>query len=94
MYLGGISVLRALFTGLNTATFLMYGWDKFSAQRGKVRIPETTLLLLAALGGTPGAFLCQELLRHKTRAYNFRRTFFLIAIVQLLLLLTVSMLIS
>lgn len=82
MLLLGMRLLHACFIGLNAATFLAYGWDKTAARRGLKRVPESALLLLGALGGTPGAFAGQELLRHKMRDRRFRRRFFVIAAVQ------------
>ena len=40
--------------------------------RQRRRIPENTLLLTAALGGTPGAIAGMLLFRHKTRHWQFR----------------------
>ena len=87
LFLTGLTFMRALFVGVNMATLACYAYDKHASQSGKKRIPETTLHLLAALGGTPGAYLGQELLRHKTRARKFRRIFFAIAVLQVVLLL-------
>ena len=42
---------------LNALTFVVYGVDKWHARGGRWRIPERTLLLLAALGGGLGACL-------------------------------------
>lgn len=59
--------------------FAAFAWDKFCAQKGYQRIPERTLLMLAAIGGTPGAFAGQRVLRHKTRKQPFGRHLVLIA---------------
>ena len=52
---------------LNFVTMLVYGIDKFKAKKGKWRIPESTLLLLAVLGGSIGAWLGMRVWRHKTQ---------------------------
>ena len=36
---------------INVITFIAYGIDKLKAKKGKWRIPEATLLLLAIVGG-------------------------------------------
>ena len=56
---------------------LAYGLDKLLAKLKEHapktrRIPEKTLLLLAALGGGIGAWLGMELFRHKTQHRSFR----------------------
>lgn len=56
---------------INAAAFIMYGLDKRKAIRGEWRIPEKTLLLLAAAGGGIGAFLGMQIFRHKTRHMQF-----------------------
>ena len=42
---------------LNVITFFLYGIDKWKAKKDRWRIPESTLLLLAVLGGSIGAWL-------------------------------------
>ena len=56
---------------LNLVTFFMYWVDKHAAQTGRWRIPENTLHLLGLLGGWPGAWWAQALLRHKSRKASF-----------------------
>ena len=51
----------------NVAAFLVFGIDKWKAVKGRWRIPEKTLILLAAAGGSVGAWLAMRMFRHKTR---------------------------
>ncbi|TCS11962.1 DUF1294 domain-containing protein [Caulobacter sp. BK020] len=75
--------LAALLLGvLNLATFLVFGWDKLAAIDGRTRVPERLLLLLAALGGSPGALLARPVFRHKTRKQPFGAWLALIVFVQ------------
>ena len=62
---------------INVAALAAYGVDKLLAKLKEHapktrRIPEKTLLLLAALGGGIGAWLGMELFRHKTPHRSFR----------------------
>ena len=57
---------------LNFVTMLVYGIDKFKAKKGIWRIPESTLLLLAVLGGSIGAWLGMRVWRHKTQHMKFK----------------------
>jgi uncharacterized membrane protein YsdA (DUF1294 family) len=66
--------------------FALFAWDKFCAIKGYWRIPETHLLIYALLGGTPGAFMAQFFLRHKTRKQPFKSRLFKIFAVQILVL--------
>ena len=49
---------------VNLLTWIIYGIDKWKAKRRAWRIPERTLLLLAALAG-------MLMFRHKTRKLKF-----------------------
>lgn len=66
-----MSALLAYLALANLAAFAAMGWDKSSARRGVERIPERTLLTLAAAGGGLGAVLAQQIFRHKTRKQPF-----------------------
>lgn len=45
--------------------------DKLKAKRGAWRIPENTLIVAAALGGSIGALMGMYLFRHKTKHIKF-----------------------
>ena len=70
---------------LNFVTVLVYGIDKFKAKKGKWRIPESTLLLLAVLGGSIGAWLGMRVWRHKTQHKKFKYGIPVILILQVAL---------
>ena len=58
---------------MNLVTFFVYAYDKHIARqkKGKRRVPERTLLLLAWLGGCYGALFGMLLCRHKTKHTRF-----------------------
>ena len=67
--------IAAIYLGLSALTFLVYWHDKSAAQHGRRRTPESTLQVMAMLGGWPGALLAQGMLRHKNRKASFQMTF-------------------
>ena len=52
---------------VNAAGFLSMLVDKQKARTGAWRIPERTLMVIAAIGGSLGSFLGMQLCRHKTK---------------------------
>ena len=66
-----MSTLAYYLIGINVLTFLLYGIDKWKAQKGKWRVPEETLIWLAIVGGSIGALLGMYLFRHKTKHRKF-----------------------
>lgn len=56
---------------MNVLGFFFMGIDKWKAKKRAWRIPEATLLLIAALGGAAGSVLGMHLFRHKTRHWYF-----------------------
>jgi uncharacterized membrane protein YsdA (DUF1294 family) len=75
-------VLAAWIAAVSGAAFLAFAADKRAAVRGERRTPESTLLLLAIAGGSPGAIAAQQLLRHKTRKEPFRSLLWTVAAAQ------------
>ena len=55
----------------NVVTFITYGIDKYKAKKGKWRISEATLLLMAVFGGSIGAWLGMKAFHHKTMHKKF-----------------------
>jgi uncharacterized membrane protein YsdA (DUF1294 family) len=68
---------------LNVITFLVYGIDKWKAKSNRWRIPESTLLLLAIVGGSIGAWCGIKLWHHKTLHKKFRYGIPAIIIIQI-----------
>ena len=56
---------------VNAAGFLLMLVDKRKAQKKLWRIPESTLLLTAAIGGSIGSLAGMYTFRHKTRHLKF-----------------------
>ena len=75
---------------INLVTFLVYGFDKWKAKRAKWRISEATLLGLAVMGGSIGAWLGMKVWHHKTLHAKFKYGIPLILIAQITLLLLCS----
>ena len=56
---------------INAVGFLLMLADKHKAKKNLWRIPESTLLLSAALGGSIGALAGMYTFRHKTKHLKF-----------------------
>ena len=57
---------------INVATAVIYGWDKLCAIKHWWRVPEITLLGIAAIGGSIGALMGMRLFHHKTLHLKFK----------------------
>lgn len=78
----GVTVL----IGINCISFAAFGIDKMKAEAGRWRISESTLLMLALVGGSPGAYAGRATFRHKTRKQPFSGQLHGIAVFQALIL--------
>lgn len=56
---------------INAFGFLFMLIDKLKARRGKWRIPESTLMSIAFIGGSIGSLIGMYTFRHKTRHPKF-----------------------
>jgi uncharacterized membrane protein YsdA (DUF1294 family) len=56
---------------INALGFLLMRIDKWKAKHNRWRIPEATLMGVAALGGSVGSLLGMYTVRHKTRHLKF-----------------------
>ena len=68
---------------INALGLLLMLIDKEKARRKRWRIPEKSLFLVAAIGGSVGCNLGMYLLRHKTKHHSFTIGMPLILILQL-----------
>ena len=75
---------------INVVTFFLYGMDKWKAKRSKWRISEATLLGLAVIGGSIGAWLGMKVWHHKTMHKKFKYGLPLILIVQIAIVFLTS----
>lgn len=65
---------------VNGLTLVIYGTDKFAAQKAWRRVPELTLLVFGVVGGWPGALFSQQVFRHKTQKQPFK-TYFILSVI-------------
>ncbi|MBB5211217.1 DUF1294 domain-containing protein [Microbulbifer hydrolyticus] len=76
-------IMLMAYIGMSLLAYLFYYLDKSAARRGRWRTKESTLHLLALLGGWPGAWAAQQRLRHKSRKQPFRFIFWLTVLANL-----------
>ena len=70
---------------INIVSFFLYGIDKYKAKKNKWRISEATLLMIAVIGGSIGAWAGMRLWHHKTMHKKFKYGIPLIIIMQIAL---------
>ena len=78
--------LILLYIGLvNVFAFILYGIDKPKAKKSKWRVPESTLIGIAIIGGSIGAWSGMKVWHHKTLHKKFKYGIPLILIAQIAL---------
>ena len=85
-----MDAIHAYLLLINALAFLLMLADKQKARKKAWRIPEATLLTVAALGGSLGATIGMHLFRHKTRKLKFSLGLPLMLIAHILLLYFLS----
>ena len=78
-----LKIAAGYLIAVNLLTYLVYGWDKRRARKGRRRISEKELLMWALAGGSFGAFLSMRRHRHKTGKLSFRLSFWAIVVLQI-----------
>ena len=67
-----MNIILGYLLAVNIATFFLYGIDKYKAKKGRWRISEATLLLMAVIGGSIGAWVGMRIWHHKTMHKKFK----------------------
>ena len=80
-----MNIILYYLLAVNIVTFLLYGVDKYKAKKNKGRISEATLLTMAAIGGSIGAWAGMRLWHHKTMHKKFKYGIPVIIIMQIAL---------
>ena len=56
---------------INIISFILYGYDKYLAIKGKMRISEYHLLVTSFFGGSIGSIIGMKVFHHKTKKIKF-----------------------
>lgn len=75
---------------INIAAYAVYFGDKQRAVKHRRRIPEHTLILLAAVGGSAGAAIAMRVFHHKTKKPKFYIGVPIILILQIAVLIAAA----
>jgi uncharacterized membrane protein YsdA (DUF1294 family) len=85
------ALLLALYLVASIVAFTVYASDKSAAHNGRWRTRESTLHLLALIGGWPGALIAQKVLRHKSKKQPFQVIYWITVTVNCTLLVSLLM---
>ena len=67
-----MNIILGYLLAVNITSFFLYGIDKYKAKKGKWRISEATLLMIAVIGGSIGAWVGMRIWHHKTMHKKFK----------------------
>jgi len=85
------SLLLPLYLVASIIAFAVYAIDKSAAHNGRWRTRESTLHLLALIGGWPGALIAQKVLRHKSKKQSFQVIYWITVTVNCTVLVSLLM---
>ena len=80
-----MNIILGYLLAVNITSFFLYGIDKYKAKKGRLRISEATLLLMAVIGGSIGAWGGMRIWHHKTMHKKFKYGIPIIIILQVAL---------
>ncbi len=78
----GWPLMAGWLIALNAATLVVWTADKIQARRGRFRVPEVTLHVLALIGASPAALAAMLMLRHKTQKTHFFVLYLIFLLIQ------------
>ncbi len=84
-----ITILLVYFAAVNITGLCLMGLDKYKAKKQAWRIPESTLFIMAIIGGSIGCILGMYAFRHKTRHWYFVYGMPAILLLQITLILAI-----
>ena len=70
--MGLLKLLLIWLIFINIITYIIYAIDKYKSMHHKWRITESTLILLALIGGSEVELIAMYTVRHKTKHNKFR----------------------
>ena len=80
-----MNIILGYLFAINIASIFLYGIDKYKARKGQWRISEATLLMMAVIGGSIGAWAGMRFWHHKTMHKKFKYGIPVIIIMQVCL---------
>ena len=83
-----IAVALIYFAIISLISVIVCIYDKLISKKNRVelRVPEKTLFILSALGGSVAMYVCMQLVRHKTKHKRFMIGIPLIIVLQIVLI--------
>ena len=84
-----LGILATYLVIMNLVAFAMMGIDKRKAMKKLWRIPESTLFIIAIIGGSIGSIIGMRVFHHKTRHWYFVYGMPLILLLQILFIIAI-----